>query len=126
MSANHVKRNKVFISYTLQDSIVDRDLLSKVYANITSQLDTFIDLINNDSADKQNRVMSELRTSQYLCVLDTPSIRQSIWVKKEIEEAHNLNIPIYYVPLDTKNDDNAKKIVLFIKQHIMEDKNDSR
>jgi hypothetical protein len=121
-----VKRNKVFISYTLQDSIVDRDLLSKVYANITSQLDTFIDLINNDSADKQNRVMSELRTSQYLCVLESPSIRQSIWVKKEIEEAHNLNIPIYYVPLDTKNGDNAKKIVLFIKQHIMEDKNDSR
>ena len=119
MSANHVKRNKVFISYTLQDSIIDRDLLSKVYEDISPQLDVFIDLINNDSSDKQNRVMSELRTSQYLCVLETPSTGQSVWVKKEVEEAINRHIPIYHVPLNTRSNDNEKNIVLFIKQHII-------
>lgn len=70
--------------------------------------------------------MSELRTSQYLCVLETPSTGQSVWVKKEVEEAINRHIPIYHVPLNTRSNDNEKNIVLFIKQHIIEEKNDSR
>lgn len=73
--------------------------MERVNMLLSPFFDIFIDLIHNDSARKQERVIDELRQSQYVVVLNTPSIDQSLWVKIEMENAAKLNIPVIYVDL---------------------------
>mgnify|MGYP001158709790 CR=1 FL=1 len=51
-------------------------------------------MIHNDSLDKQNRVINELNSSDYVFLIRTEQIDSSEWVDKEISLARKINIPI--------------------------------
>ena len=84
--------------------------------HLSPYYDLFIDLIHNDSENKQDRVMLELKSSQYVIVIRTPLIEQSLWVKTEINEANKKNIPVLYT--DLIDDKNAKFNICEIVQKI--------
>ena len=54
----------------------------------------YIDLIHNDSTNKQDRVIKELNNSDFIFLIRTEQIDNSEWVDKEISLAKKLNIPI--------------------------------
>lgn len=122
MPALIVKRNKVFFSYTLRDGIVNDSLLSGVYAVLVKMYDVFIDLLHNDSIDKQARVLNELRSSQYVFVLKTPMIEESGWVDIEIAETKKMGIPLFFIDLKEgcSYGENVKKITSFVQSTIKE------
>ena len=78
---------KFFVSYTTRDKEVSTELLSYVYAKLKVIGSVFIDIINNDSIDKQKRVFDELDNSDVLIVIGSQSIADSYWVNLEIERA---------------------------------------
>lgn len=83
----------------MRDGSINVELMERVNVLLSPFFDVFIDLIHNDSEKKQERVINELKRSQYVVVLNTPSVDQSLWVKIEIEKATEQNIPILYVDL---------------------------
>lgn len=85
---------KVFVSYTVRDSIVTEDLLNQVHKMLVSFSDPYIDLIHNDSADKQARVKQELVESDVVLLLESDATSISPWVQWEIETAINLGIAV--------------------------------
>ena len=60
----------------------------------------FIDLLHNDSIDKQSRVLKELDSSDVMILIETNSVYQSEWVVLEIEQANAIPIPIQIMSLD--------------------------
>nr|WP_285467002.1 TIR domain-containing protein [Vibrio sp. D420a] len=85
---------KIFVSYTVRDSIVTEALLQRVFESVAAFGSPYIDLIHNDSADKQARVERELRGSHVLLLLETSSTIKSPWVQWELDTAQSLGIPI--------------------------------
>lgn len=118
------KRNKLFFSYTLRDAVVNNSLLSELYTALVKKYDIFIDLLHNDSIDKQARILNELKTSQYVFVLRTPLIGESNWVKIEIDEAKKLGVPLFFIELNSEYNSKEKKerIISFIQSTIKEKK----
>ena len=72
--------------------------------NVSRELEkkgeVFIDLLHNDSIDKQSRVLKELDSSDVLILIETNSVYQSEWVVLEIEQANAIPIPIQIMSLD--------------------------
>lgn len=124
MFAPAVKRNKLFFSYTLRDGMVNDSLLSEIYTILVKTFDVFIDLLHNDSTDKQTRVLNELKSSQYVFVLKTPMIEESSWVGIEIAETKKMGIPLFFIDLKEgySNDEKIKKITSFVQSTIKERK----
>jgi hypothetical protein len=88
------ENNKIFVSYTTRDSIINKESLISLQHIISALGKPFIDLIHNDSPMKQARVKSELQNSSLLLLLETASIEQSQWVQWEIEMAKSFGIPV--------------------------------
>ena len=85
---------RLFVSYTLKDGCLDTSVLLKVkelYRNFDS---CYIDIIDNDSVDKQVRVEQELQSADVLLLIETPMVLQSQWVRYELEVAKKRNIVI--------------------------------
>ncbi|GAD79475.1 TIR domain-containing protein [Vibrio ezurae] len=59
----------------------------------------YIDLIHNDSLDKQARVEHELTQSDIVLLLNSASIQSSPWVRWEIDTAEQLGIPVKRVDI---------------------------
>lgn len=119
MIAPVAKCKKIFFSYTLRDGILDKSLLKNICELLSPICDVFADVIHNDSVDKQKRVIDELRSSQYVVVLDTPLINESPWVNIEIDEANKMRIPILRVEVNSNFFDAryyAKKIMDWINE----------
>jgi len=91
---------KVFVSYTRRDEYIDNFLLSKINNLISSAHSTYIDVLHNDSIDKQKRVEAELASSDIMILLKSCSIDSSNWVKREIKIAHRYSIPISTIKID--------------------------
>lgn len=89
------KNPKIFISYTVRDGKINKGFLSKLENKISPISNVYIDLIHNNSKDKQKRVMSELKSSDMIFLIKTEEINESKWVKKEILLANKEGIPIY-------------------------------
>ncbi|MBK9047536.1 MAG: TIR domain-containing protein [Bacteroidetes bacterium] len=51
-------------------------------------------MIDNNSADKQSRVISELDSSDIMILIESASIYKSEWVSIEIQRAEENHIPI--------------------------------
>lgn len=88
------RKSKLFISYTVRDGKVNREFLSTLESSLNSLYEVYIDMIHNDSINKQQRVMTELKTSDFLILIKTDKIDKSKWVKKEIRTARKQEIPI--------------------------------
>ena len=65
---------KHFVCYTTRDKEVNFDLLQSFSNELKKKGDVFIDMIDNDSDDKQNRVLSELDSSDVLVLIETSNI----------------------------------------------------
>jgi hypothetical protein len=91
---------RIFVSYTLKDGYLDKSILlqvKKLYQNSTS---CYIDIIDNDSRDKQSRVEQELQIADALLLIETPLVMESKWVRYELEVAKNRNILIIKSDID--------------------------
>ena len=97
---------KIFVSYTTRDGIIRKEFLHKLFNNISNFCLVYIDMLHNNSVNKQKRVFKELRNSDFIFLIKTEQIDNSEWVDKEISHAKKLNIPIYefeYEILDKGN-----------------------
>lgn len=90
---------KYFISYTRRDKEVTRELLEKLSAKLREFGEVFVDILDNNSTDKQERVISELSSSDTLILLESKSIYNSDWVRIELEIANEKKIPITTISL---------------------------
>mgnify|MGYP006145167349 CR=1 FL=1 len=85
---------KYFVCYTTRDKEVNLDLLQSFSNELKKIGDVFIDMIDNDSVDKQSRVLSELDSSDVLVLIETSNIYKSEWVTIELNRAKEKGIPI--------------------------------
>jgi len=89
---------KLFISYTMRDVEISIEFLELLYKKMREIGFVFIDILHNDSQEKQARVIAELESSDYVFLIETPRVYSSQWVRYELERASNLNIPIISLP----------------------------
>jgi hypothetical protein len=94
---------KYFVSYTTRDKEVTKELLAIFSKQLEKSGNVFIDIIDNDSLDKQTRVIEELENSDLMILIETKSIYQSEWVALEIEKAKARQIPIRKISINELN-----------------------
>lgn len=85
---------KYFVSYTTRDSSITKDVLITLSDKIRKRVDIYIDILDNDSEDKQERVIRELENSSKVILIETDNVYKSEWVTFEISKAKELNIPV--------------------------------
>lgn len=103
-----------FVSYTTRDSYVDRDLLECISEVLSNYGDFYIDLLHNDSNNKQRHVEEMLSQADLLLVVSSSSIRESEWVRWELAEAESNGIPIIEIQATPNRNEtiNNLKVVL--------------
>jgi predicted nucleic acid-binding protein len=84
---------KVFVSYTTIDKEITVKFLQGINDFLKSQGNVFIDLIHNDSTDKQKRVFYELENSDIVVLVNSKNVYNSYWVSKELDFAEKVGIP---------------------------------
>ena len=94
----------VFCSYTLRDGLVTIEKLRKLKELISKSAECYIDILDNDSIDKQERVVEELSKAQLVLVLMSPDLKKSAWVQEEYRIANENNIPIVEISITHIND----------------------
>ena len=96
---------KIFFSYTLKSQDLSVDLLKKIKKKISklTNIDTYIDILDNNEKEHQDYVYKNLLQSDCVCILKTSMIDKSIWVKKEIDFAKKNNIKIIEMTLNDIN-----------------------
>lgn len=94
----------VFCSYTLRDGLVTIEKLRKLKELISKSAECYIDILDNDSIDKQERVVEELSKAQLVLVLMSPDLKKSAWVQEEYRIANEKNIPIVEISINHIND----------------------
>lgn len=87
----------VFCSYTLKDGVVTVEKLKAVKKLISEFATCYIDALDNDSENKQERVFQELNRANVLLVLISPDIKKSEWVNIEYDIAEKRSIPVLEV-----------------------------
>ncbi|MEC4050028.1 hypothetical protein OX284_011355 [Flavobacterium sp. SUN046] len=68
---------KYFVSYTTRDKEITPDLLKQFSKEFEKKGEVFIDLLHNDSIDKQSRVLKELDSCDVMILIETNSVYQS-------------------------------------------------
>lgn len=90
---------KYFVSYTTRDKEVTVSLLEQVFKKLTPSGTVFIDILHNDSPNKQERVFQELDNSDLLVLIETENVYKSKWVQLEINRANASKTPIHIFQL---------------------------
>jgi 4-hydroxy-3-methylbut-2-enyl diphosphate reductase IspH len=85
---------KYFVSYTTLDEEVTMELLT-IFSNQLKKIgDVFIDILDNKSLNKQDRVLFEIDNCDVLILIETKNTYKSEWVSLEIDRAITRQIPI--------------------------------
>ena len=84
----------IFVSYTTRNNEVTVDSLISFSNKLNSFGRIFIDIINNDSIDKQGRIIEELEKANLLIFIKSESALDSEWVKFELNIAKKMKIPV--------------------------------
>lgn len=85
----------IFVSYTLQDGVLDARYLRYIEKYLTGFGKPYIDLFHNiDNVDPQSYVVQMLHQASVLCALITPDFYLSKWTQLELNTARKRNIPI--------------------------------
>lgn len=102
----------MFICYTMRDSYINEKLFLDIQEGLEFNYYLFIDAINNDSDDKQERVIRELMMADVIIVINSKSIEESSWAQHEISLAkiHNKKIIMVDCNIDTKSCELVKHI----------------
>jgi hypothetical protein len=90
---------KYFVCYTTRDTEVTSDLLQSFSKQLGRLGEVFVDIIDNNSLDKQKRVFAELDTSDVVILIESRNIYNSNWVWMELNRARSKQIPIKTVLL---------------------------
>lgn len=91
---------KIFVSYTTRDREIDLDVLKSLSCKLKEIGEVFIDALDNDSIDKQERVLFELHSCDMLLLLKTSQTYVSEWVCYELNNAKLNNVPVKVVSYD--------------------------
>ena len=92
---------RIFVSYTTRNNEVAESLLLALSNKLSCFGNVFIDLLNNDSVDKQKRIVTELNICDLLVLIESASSNCSEWVRFELRTANELNIPIVILPVNS-------------------------
>jgi hypothetical protein len=90
----------IFVSYTrINDevtlhSLIEFSKLVRLFGKV------FIDILDNNSTDKQKRVLTELENSELLILIKSENTFNSNWVKLELNTAKTLNIPVVEISIN--------------------------
>lgn len=87
----------IFVSYTTRDLYVDQELLESMCEVLSEYGNYYIDLLHNNSSDKQRHVELMLSQAKLLLLISSSSIGKSEWVRWELTEAEKNSIPIIAV-----------------------------
>jgi hypothetical protein len=81
---------RIFVSYTTRDGYLNVERLKDIDEAIKQFGIVYIDILHNNSADRQRRVEYELALSSIVVFLITPAVHESFWFMKEkrIAEHH--------------------------------------
>lgn len=85
---------KYFISYTIRDKEITKEFLDILSQKLFFLGSLFIDLIDNNSQNKQERVITELDYCDVLILVESRNVYKSKWVSFELERAKSRQIPI--------------------------------
>lgn len=88
-----------FISYTVRDGSITKEILKSIKKYYGQFGTSFIDMLDNESKEKQIRVYEELEKADIFILIKTPGISQSNWVQEEIRKAKQYKIPINEIVL---------------------------
>ena len=108
-------KRKIFISYTTRDGNITKLFLERLEKVLSIHSSIYIDLIHNNSKNKQNRVLKELKNSDILILIRTSDSTKSDWVQTELKLAKELNIPIAEVDFKEVNNKNFQPILRISK-----------
>lgn len=108
----------IFVSYTTRNNEVTINLLIELSNKINSFGKIFIDLLDNNSIDKQRRIITELERSDVLILIKSPSTLHSEWVKFELETSEKLKIPIIEFSINDIDSFSKNEICKRIKREI--------
>lgn len=113
-----MNREKIFISYTLRDNNLTIEKLQALKRQMSLDCDSFVDIIDNDSKDRQARVERELHGCNKLIQISSPRLLESPWALHEFFEASTRKIPIDRIDVKSikKNNIMARHKV-FISYH---------
>lgn len=89
---------RAFVSYTLRDGHITRDVLSCLMRELEAHCEPFIDLLWHPRGGHQSTLFSALRHSDVLLLALSPSVLRSPWVCLELESARRLRIPVIAIP----------------------------
>ena len=81
---------KIFVSYTTRDSSINLAFLNKLNLLLSEYWQVYIDLIHNDSQNKQRRVLREIDYCDLMLLIETKGTFKSDWVKVELNRAEEL------------------------------------
>lgn len=90
----------IFVSYTTRDSEISLHRLNEVSIKLKQIGYVYVDIIDNNSQDKQKRVFYELDNSDVIVLIASNSVYNSKWVALEIERARKKKIPIIPFTID--------------------------
>ncbi len=109
----------IFVSYTTRDRHISTCLLQAVFDVASNFGSPYIDLMHNNSSDKQGYVEFKLSESNMVVLLLSDSIWESKWVQWELNEAKSLGIPVLEVPANFSSEEtlNLLKCRLFNEQN---------
>jgi|688.fasta_scaffold494231_2 hypothetical protein len=107
----------IFVCYTTRNNEVTANSLIDFSNKINSYGNVFVDLLDNDSNDKQKRIINELKKSNLLILIKSESSLNSEWVKFELETADKLNIPVIEFLIDDLYNLTQEKIGQVINNH---------
>ena len=110
----------IFVSYTTKDSEVTLHRLNEISIKLRQIGYVYIDIIHNNSQDKQKRVFEELDNSDVIILIISNNVYNSTWVIKETERAYKQFTPI--VPFTINEIINSKTETLYIKIHSLSEK----
>lgn len=85
---------RAFVSYTLRDGHITRDVLRDLMVELETHFDPFIDLLWHPRGGHQSTLFSALRESDVFLLALSPSVLRSPWVCLELATAKHLRIPV--------------------------------
>ena len=110
---------KSFVCYTQRDPEITEDLLLAYKRQQPLNVDTFVDVLDNDSRNRQERVNAELYAADDVHLINSPSALDSYWVQYELRIARALGTPVkdVYPSSISKIKETMTKHRVFISYH---------
>lgn len=105
---------KVFVSYTIRDGLVDKQILMSIEEMIKPFSLVYIDLLHNYSKFPQFNVIKQLLSCSHIILLISPKVYKSPWVRFELIMARIFKKKIIKINIDEAFDQ-SKYNVLYEK-----------